>query len=169
MDDRTRRILTRLQNRCSKCECCSSDIYRKAVDALRKDAGGDADMEDVRKRASEIMESLVSDKFVDDLRYASAFAREKSAISGWGAVKIRFALAAKQIPEDVIRKALSEIDGERAGDRLEGLMAAKWKTLTGPDGQVPQDARLKLIRYALSRGYEYDEVKDVVADITRNG
>ena len=44
----------------------------KALKAM--DGDGDA--------AEQIVASLVSDRFVDDLRYASAFAREKASISG---------------------------------------------------------------------------------------
>ena len=39
-------------------------------------------------------------------------------------------------------------------DKLEKLMAAKRKSLEG-DPQI----KLKLIKYALTRGYEYDEIQ----------
>ena len=44
-----------------------------------------------------IVAALVEDGYADDRRYAAAFAREKSSITGWGPVKIRMALSAKGI------------------------------------------------------------------------
>ena len=60
-------VLIRLQRQCSRMEYCSRDIYRKALKALDGNA----------EAAERVVSSLVGDRFVDDLRYASAFAREK--------------------------------------------------------------------------------------------
>ena len=144
MDEAQKKVLGRLQAQCSKREYCSSDVLRKAVAALEGD----------RARAMEVLESLVADSFVSDLRYASAFCREKAHLSGWGPVKIRFALSGKGIPADVIAQALQAVDASAASSRLEKLLAAKAKTLEGD----PQ-ARLKLIKFALSRGYEYNDIQ----------
>lgn len=144
MQEETRKALSRLQAQCSKREFCTSDIRAKALKAM----DGDADA------AQQIVDSLIEDRFVDDLRYASAFAREKAQLDGWGPVKIRYMLAAKGIKGDTADAALSEVDEDAADTRLERLMAAKARSLEGD----PQ-ARLKLIKYALSRGYEYSQVQ----------
>ena len=132
-------------------EYCSSDIYRKA---LLKTEGDEA-------AAREILQSLKSDGFVSDLRYSSAFAREKAGISGWGRVKISFALRAKGIDRDIINEALEEIDEGKAENRLRKLMESKWKSLDGA-----ADAKLKLLKFALSRGYEYEQVKKMAEIVT---
>lgn len=152
MDDASKKVLSRLQNQCSRKECCSSDILSKAVTAL----DGDPDS------AMEVLASLIKDGYVDDFRYASAFARDKASLAGWGPVKIRYALSRKRIDRSVIDRALLEIEPERADDRLQGLMAAKKKTLEG-DPQI----KLKLIKFALSRGYEYDKVAPVVEQLMK--
>lgn len=156
MDEAAKKILSRFEAQCSKREYCQSDIRQKIQKAI-SDKEMDPDI------ADEIMESLVKDKYVDDLRYASAFAREKSALTGWGPVKIRFALGAKRIDRATIDAALDEIDSERADKRLEKLLEAKWKTLKGD----PQ-ARLKLIKFALSRGYEYSDISSSVDRISKS-
>ena len=161
MDEFAAKVLSRLQNRCARVECCSSDIRKKAEAALAEAAD--------ETIVEEIMESLQREGYVDDLRYASAFAREKASLTGWGPVKIRFALAAKRIPDEIIRQALEELDGSASDKRLRSLLAAKWKNLTGPDGQVPPDAKLKLLKYALGRGYEYDVVRHVVESVINDG
>ena len=140
-------VLTYLQDLCVKRECCRSEILKKAEKALEGD----------RAAAQEMLDSLVEDRFVDDARYAAAFAREKSTLTGWGPEKIRYALIMKGISKSDIASALENIDREAAGVKLEKVVAAKSKTLQG-DPFI----KFKLIKYALSRGYRYDEVGPVV-------
>ena len=147
MTDQQKRILDRLRGLCSRREYCYSDVLRKAKDALDGDV----------QAAKEVADELVADRYVDDNRYASAYARDKSAIQGWGEVKIRYMLSAKGVPRDVIDKALQEIDQNKADSRLEKLLHAKLKSLKD-DPQV----RLKLLRFALGRGYSYDEVNSLI-------
>lgn len=147
MDDKVKKVLKALEAQCAKREYCTSDIRRKAMTRLE----GDSDA------AQEVVNSLVKDGFVDDLRYASAFAREKSSITGWGPVKIRYALSAKGIARPTIDSALEGTDSSKADARLQKLLEAKKKTLEGD----PQ-ARLKLIRFALSRGYEYEDIRELL-------
>ena len=144
------RCLNRLQKLCSKAEYCEADIYRKAL----KDLEGDADA------ARKVLEALISEKYVDNARYASAFAREKAAIQGWGPVKIRFQLKAKGVEEGTIRAALEEIDQGKQADKLNKLLQAKARSLAG-DPQF----RLKLLRFGLTRGYDYDAVEAEVSKI----
>lgn len=147
MTDQQKRILDRLRGLCSRREYCYADVLKKAKDALDDDA----------QAAKEVADVLVEDKYVDDLRYASAFARDKSAIQGWGEVKIRYMLSAKGVSRDVIDKALEEIDQDKADSRLEKLLQNKLKSLKDD----PQ-CRLKLLRFALGRGYSYDEVNSLI-------
>ena len=147
MDDKVKKVLKALEAQCAKREYCTSDIRHKAMTRLE----GDSDA------AQEVVDSLVKDGFVDDLRYASAFAREKSSITGWGPVKIRYALSAKGVARQAIDSALEETDASKADARLQKLLEAKKKTLEGD----PQ-ARLKLIRFALSRGYEYEDIRELL-------
>ena len=141
------RCLSRLQKLCSKAEYCSSDVYRKALKALEGDA----------EAASRMVASLVEDRYVDDARYAEAFAREKAGLQGWGPVKIRFQLRDKGISEEAIGAALGEVEPEKAAQKLERLLAAKARTLEG-DPRF----RLKMLKFGLSRGYEYDTVEEVL-------
>lgn len=117
-------------------------------------------MEGDRETAIKLLDELVKDKYVDDLRYATAFARDKASISGWGATKIRYALSVKGVSRDVIDEALREIDESSAKARLDKLLENKYKSLKDD----PQ-CRLKLLRFALGRGYSYDEVETAVRKV----
>lgn len=144
-------VLDKLEALCAKREYCVSDIRRKAIERLDGD----------RRKAEELVQSLIENKFVDDARYASAFAREKSGLQGWGPIKIRFQLRSKGISESIISEALEEVDPLKAQVRLEKLLENKWRSLSDdPQG------RLKLIKFALSRGYEYEETEPLIKRIT---
>lgn len=153
MTDGQKKILDRLRGLCSRREYCYADVMKKAKDALDGDSHA----------AHEVIDVLVQEKYVDDFRYASAFARDKSAIQGWGEVKIRYMLSAKGVSRDLIDKALEEIDQVKADSRLEKLLQNKLRSLKDD----PQ-CRLKLLRFALGRGYSYDEVNDVVNSLLKS-
>ncbi len=152
MEERLLQILNRLQAQCARREYCRADVRQKALKALDGDVAG----------AETVVASLVADQFVDDLRYASAFAREKASLTGWGPVKISYALSAKGIDRDTIRQALEEIDGAAADRKMETVLRAKWKTLAeDPEG------KLKLLKFGLGRGYEYNALQDLVKRIAK--
>ena len=150
MDD-FKAIKNQLEALCAKREYCVADIRRKALERLEGD----------REKADELVAALIADKFVDDSRYASAFAREKASLQGWGLIKIRFQLRAKGIPDQVISAALEEIDSDKASARLQKLLETKWHSL-----QDDPQGRLKLFKFALTRGYEYEEIDPLVRTIT---
>ena len=127
-------------------------MYAKALKAL----GGDED------GAREVVDALKADKYVDDLRYASAFAREKASLSGWGKVKIRYMLSSKGMSGDVISGALDEIDSDAALRKMENVVMAKYRLISDD----PQ-AKIKLLKFALSRGYQYDDIKSFVDGLFR--
>ena len=147
MDEKKLKVLNRLRGLCSRREYCVADVLKKATEGLEGD----------RAVAQEVVDVLVKEKYVDDLRYASAYARDKAAIQGWGEVKIRYMLTAKGVSRGIIDMALEEIDQDKADSRLEKLLQNKFKSLKD-DSQC----RLKLLRFALGRGYSYDEVSKAV-------
>lgn len=147
--DRTA-VLDRLRTLCSRREYCSSDVFTKALRLL------DGNRED----AQNVLDSLTEEKYVDDLRYSRAYARDKSSISGWGSTKIRYMLSAKGIAREVIEDALRDIDRISAEGRLVKLMQNKSRAL-----KADPDRKLKLMRFALGRGYSYDDIRLVMKRI----
>ena len=141
------KALDKMRRLCSRREYCVSDIRTK----LMKELEGDV------QKVESALTKLKEEKYVDDLRYATAFARDKAAISGWGATKIRYMLSAKGVAKDVISEALNEVDEGKASSRLEKLLENKYKSLKDD----PQ-WKIKLLRFALGRGYSYDEVNDQI-------
>lgn len=141
------KVADRMRALCSRREYCRKDVLKKVMTALDGDAA----------KAEEVVGKLVEERYVDDRRYAAAFARDKASIAGWGTAKIRYMLAAKGVDREIIASALEEIDVNRADARLEKLMENKARSLKDD----PQ-RRIKLLRFGVGRGYGYEEVSSVI-------
>ena len=75
--------------------------------------------------ADEILMELIQDGFLNEERYAQAFARGKVNIKGWGRKKIELELKMRGISAPCIVKALSEIDTDNYSAKLTSLAQKK--------------------------------------------
>lgn len=165
-------VLDRMRRLCSRREYCASDIRQKVLRLLQSGNVSISAETDADEFAESVISSLVSDSYLSDLRYSIAFTRDKSSLSGWGATKIRYALAAKGIDSETISSALAEIDADKASDRLAKLLAVKYKSLISSagrssfpaldDASAAYQLRQKLVRFALGRGYSYDDISSAI-------
>jgi len=106
-----------------------------------------------------IIASLIQENFLNEERFAMAFARGKFRIKKWGRVKIRIELKRRKISDYSIRKALRQLDDEDYMGTLRQVIASKDKLLREPH---PLKRRYKLVSHALSRGFERDLVMDAL-------
>lgn len=133
--------LTRLEALCARSEQCSADCLAKM-----KRWG----LSDSASRA--ILDDLVGRRFVDDIRFARAYVRDKYLFARWGRRKIVAGLYAKRIPRDIINEALGEIDIRRYASVAFRLLAAKRRQL--PADMPLFDARRRLLAFGMARGFE---------------
>lgn len=103
----------------------------------------------------EVLQRLLSERFIDDRRYAEAFIREKINLSSWGEYKIRTTLRTKGIAEPIIAQALAQAEGLNDNSRLGERLERKLRTLKA---DTPYQLKAKLVRYGLSLGYPMDSV-----------
>jgi regulatory protein len=130
---------------CSRREYCTADIREKLKRYMLPE-----------EAVTDIISSLQRDKYLDDLRYAAAFARDKASLAGWGARKIEFALRRKGVSSEVIREALCDMDQEKVSERMQEVVLRKWQSLSKEEDV--EKRRIKTIKFALGRGYSYDDV-----------
>ena len=107
-----------------------------------------------------LIESLISNQFLDEERYVRAFMRSKVNFKKDGLEKIRFGLMNKGIKDAVIKLVFEELDGETYASNLNSLIEKKWTSLLLKNEK--QEAKAKLIRYLLGKGYKYDEFKGLL-------
>lgn len=132
--------LAKMSMLCAESEKCKSDIAEK----LRKH-GLSSD------NVSEILAYLERERFIDEARYSVFFAKDKYKFSKWGRKKIEYALKMKKIPISYIQDALEEIPDDAYEETMMASLTSKLKTIKF---QNRYDAKAKLYRFAVSRGYE---------------
>jgi regulatory protein len=106
-----------------------------------------------------IISTLIESNFLDEERFAKAYALGKFNQKGWGRIKIKHGLRLKKVPDDLIKKALLGIDGDEYFGMLDKILTKKALLLPKED---IYKRNYKLQQYALSRGYESDLIADVL-------
>ena len=140
----------RLSTLCARAEHCEYDLLEKM---RRWELGEEA--------RAHVMDQLTKGRYVDNRRYAEAFVREKVKYNKWGRRKVEQALWAKHIDENIIREALDGIDPDDFAGTLKPLLQQKRRS-TRADS--PYEMKQKLIRFALSRGFTYEEAVAALED-----
>lgn len=110
-----------------------------------------------------LVSELIEEQFLNEERYAVAFAGGKHRMRQWGKVKIARELKAKGVSAYCIKKALRSLDETQYAATLQKLAEKKWATLSGHQAIRQQ----KVIRYLLQKGYEYEFLGPVVKNLTR--
>lgn len=111
---------------------------------------------------AEVMQRLVEERYVDDERFARAFIYDKIRYSKWGRRKVEQALWMKRIDEHISKPLLDEVDDEEYLKILRPMLKQKRK---GIRAKSEYEATMKLIKYALSRGFTMDIIKQCI-DVT---
>lgn len=132
---------------CASAEHCIWDVRQK----LRQWGATNEDTES-------IIAHLQAERFVDELRYCQAFVHDKLLYQGWGRMKMRAQLQAKHLSTAAIEQALNEIDRDTYMSVLTRVLATKKRSIKSADPQ----AREKLIRFAMQRGFIYDEINGII-------
>lgn len=114
-----------------------------------------------RQDSERVIDFLLDEKYIDELRYARAYTNDKIRFSHWGRVKIRAMLRMQRISDSDINEALDNIDEQQYLEILEGVIETKRRSI-GDDGSYA--SRAKIIRFALQRGFEMHEIVKFVSD-----
>ncbi len=95
--------------------------------------------------------------WINDLQFASAFARDKLRLSHWGPLRIRAALRSKGISESVIKSILQELDDllDEYTMMEELVLKKKARFLREPD---KFKRKRKIADYLLRMGFSSDTV-----------
>jgi regulatory protein len=112
-----------------------------------------------KKDHDEIISSLIEEGYLNEERFAIAFAGGKFRMKQWGRVKIRYELQQKQVGEYSIKKALKQIPETDYENTLQKLAENKYASLKSEQYLI---RKKKTIDHLLQKGYESALVNDVV-------
>jgi regulatory protein len=112
-----------------------------------------------KKDHDEIIATLIEENYLNEERFAIAFAGGKFRIKQWGRVKIKYELKQKQVSDYCIKKALKQIDEEEYLKVLHKLAKDKYAELKNDQYLI---RKKKTIDYLMRKGYEPELVSRVL-------
>lgn len=107
------------------------------------------------EQVESIIIDLIDEKFLNEERFAMAFAGGKFRIKHWGRIKIKMALKQHRVSDYCITKALKSIEGEAYEKVLIKVIEKKLRLTKITD---KRKRHYTVLNYVLSRGFESDLV-----------
>ena len=143
-------LFSRAAAYCSLAEHCR----REVADKLR--SWGETSEEEI----TQVLERLEAEGYLNEQRYAQAFANDKLRFQGWGRLKIRAALAQKGVANQAASEALSQLDEDMYNQVLQTLAEKKKRELrTEKNAYVLEQ---KVMRFLVGRGFTIEEARQVL-------
>jgi len=112
--------------------------------------------------ADEIISKLITDNFLNEERFAKAFAGGKFRIKKWGRNKIEHQLESFGLTKNCITRGLKEIDPSDYNKTLRALLRKKTEEVSEENLFAKRN---KVARFAISKGYEPELVWEMVKEI----
>lgn len=144
--------LQKLRHYCGYQERCLSEVKNKLYElGINKN------------EHDEMIRELVKEEYLNEERFARAFAVGKFKIKEWGRKKIEYALKEKMVNSDTIQTALRQILEEEYVAILQKLAGEKFESLNSEQEMI---RKKKTMQYLLQRGFEFDLVRATVGSIS---
>jgi regulatory protein len=145
-------IIFKLEAFCAYQERCTQEVRTK-LERL----GADESL------VLEVIKHLKESRFLDDKRFVEAYVQGKLRIKKWGRQKIKAALFQKRVDAKLIQEGIySFISDEEYQEVMVSLIERKNRELSTE--KDPQIKKQKLMRFLLSRGFQYDEFSSLKLD-----
>jgi regulatory protein len=110
-----------------------------------------------------LLSNLIEENYLNEERFAIAFAGGKFRIKQWGKTKIKYGLSQKQVSAYCIKKALASIAEEDYEKTLQKLAQEKLKTLQSEKNIFAKKSKLQ--NYLMGKGYEFAIVAKIVNEL----
>lgn len=115
-----------------------------------------------QEQRDQIIADLITNRFIDEERFAEAYVSGKFRIKHWGRNKIKAHLKQKKISDYSIKKGMKTIDPEEYWETL--LKLAERKLNDKKSGEESWQLQSRTQRYLSSKGYEFDMIIDAIKD-----
>lgn len=136
----TKEALPKLMRYCSFQERSHREVRSKLNDFFLNE-----------NEVNEVIAELINQNFLNEERYAIAYAGGKFRTRKWGRIKIEQMLKFNEVSERNIKKALEEIP---ESDYLQTIKDVITKRLTSEKENDPLKRKFKTANYLMSRGFE---------------
>lgn len=110
----------------------------------------------------QILSQVIEEDYLNEERFATAYARGKFRMKRWGRIKIKYELKQKRVSEYCIKKAMKEIDEEEYAKTLRKLLDEKLKDLKPEKNDLIRQK--KVTDFLLQKGYEWEMISSFFKD-----
>lgn len=148
------KLLSMAQKYCAYQERCTAQLVLWCRQKKVKD-------EDAKR----LLMELQKDDFLNDNRFAGAYARGKFRNNKWGRIKIMAGLRALGFQDEMIDHALAEIDHE---DYLYQLRELLLKKAGASINEMTYPEQMRLSSWAVAKGYERSTITEVLRNLIKH-
>ncbi len=113
-------------------------------------------------QVDELIVQLITDGFLNEERFAKAFAGGKFRMKKWGKLKIKNELEFLGLTKNCIQRGLKEIDSADYSKTLKTLIKKKSTEIKEENIYKKRD---RIARFAIGKGYEPEMVWEYVRDL----
>ena len=99
-----------------------------------------------------LLSQLIEENFLNEERYAHAFAGGRFRIKNWGRIKIKYELKQNKVSEYCIKTALQSISDADYNETLRRLFETKKKSLHNEKNIYTK--KQKILSYLMQKGFE---------------
>ena len=142
--------LSKAASLCSRRECCVSEIREKLT---------------LWQQSPEVQEHIIarllSEGYIDEVRFCNAYALDKLRYNHWGRVKIDQMLRHLQVDSFARQTALEQLPDEEYRTILRRVAETKFPAVVG---RTEYERRGKLVRFLLGKGFEMDLIRQVLGE-----
>jgi len=144
----------RMERYCAYQERCHKEVHQKLYE-----------MRMIPLAMDQIIDHLLRNNFLNETRFAQAFARGKFRVKKWGRKRIVNELKLREISKYNIQIALKEIPDSEYYNTFEALAEKRMQQLSSEKNL--QKKRKKLADYLFYRGWESEMVYGKVNEISK--
>jgi regulatory protein len=143
-------VKKKIYHYCAYQERCHQEVRNKLYDlGLRT------------SEVDEMISHLITERYLNEERFAKAFAGGKFRLKNWGKIKIIQSLESKGLTQNCIKAGLSEIQEDDYRNTIESLVMKKIDSLEELNLFVKRE---KISNYLIQKGFEPSLVWAIVKD-----
>ncbi len=148
ISSQTAELIRQAKYFCAYQERCSSEVLQKLTSL-----GADKQQQQI------VMDILIQEAFLDDRRFANAYAQGKYKNNHWGRIKIFLELTRRGIPNNIIEQAIEGIDNDEYIQILQHLITKKIQTIKNKNQQQTME---KTAYFCTGKGFEPELVWQLI-------
>ena len=124
-----------------------------------------------KAESEDLLIEMIQSNFINEQRFAMAFASGKFKIKGWGKTKIREGLKRQGVSEKLIELALLQITDESSQNTLQKTAKKKLilmlkdeekvEAIFNRETQLDYPTKAKLWRFLMGKGFSIDDIQQL--------